>query len=167
MLFRSKNYYIELEDHRNTIALHFDQISEDFWGEKTWPKGHVAEGNPIRLRDYQVSIINKFFENPQSLQSISTGAGKTIITATMAKICEKYGRTITIVPNKSLVEQTLEDFVNVGLDVGVYYGDKKEIGKTHIISTWQSLSILDKKSKDDSTILNLDRKSTRLNSSHT
>ena len=64
----------------------------------------------------------------------------------MAKICEKYGRTITIVPNKSLVEQTEEDFVNCGLDVGVYYGDRKDLNKTHTICTWQSLNILDKKS---------------------
>jgi superfamily II DNA or RNA helicase len=72
----------------------------------------------------------------------------TITTATLAKICEKYGRTITIVPNKSLVEQTEEDFINCGLDVGVYYGDRKELGHTHTICTWQSLNILDKKSKD-------------------
>ena len=72
----------------------------------------------------------------------------TIMTATLSKICEKYGRTITIVPNKSLVEQTEEDFINVGLDVGVYYGDRKDLNKTHTICTWQSLNILDKKSKN-------------------
>jgi len=46
------------------------------------------------------------------------------------------------------VEQTEEDFVNVKLDVGVYYGDRKDLDKTHTICTWQSLNILDKKSKD-------------------
>ena len=61
---------------------------------------------------------------------------------------EKYGRTITIVPNKSLVEQTEEDFINCQLDVGVYYGDRKDLNKTHTICTWQSLNILDKKSKN-------------------
>ena len=79
----------------------------------------------------------------------------TITTATMAKICEKYGRTIVIVPNKSLVEQTEEDFINCQLDVGVYYGDRKNLNKTHTICTWQSLHILDKKSKDDSELLSL------------
>ena len=73
--------------------------------------------------------------------------GKTITTATLAKICEKYGRTITIVPNKSLVEQTEEDFINVGLDVGVYFGDRKDYGKTHTICTWQSLNVLLKNTK--------------------
>jgi superfamily II DNA or RNA helicase len=78
-------------------------------------------------------VINKFLENPQCIQEIATGFGKTITTATLAKICEKYGRTITIVPNKSLVEQTEEDFINCGLDVGVYYGDRKDLYKTHTI----------------------------------
>ena len=143
-----RNYTIELEDKRNPISLSFDHINEEFWGDKVWPSGHQLEGKLIRLRDYQIDVINKFLENPQSIQSVSTGAGKTIITATLAKICEKYGRTITIVPNKSLVEQTEEDFINCDLDVGVYYGDRKDIGKTHTITTWQSLNILDKKAKD-------------------
>ena len=33
----------------------------------------------------------------------------------------------------------------MGLDVGVYFGDKKEVGHTHTIATWQSLNILEKK----------------------
>lgn len=137
-----------LEDHRSKIPLNFEKISEDFWGERCWPEGHRFAGEPIRLRDDQVEVINKFLENPQCIQEIATGFGKTITTATLAKICEKYGRTITIVPNKSLVEQTEEDFINVGLDVGVYYGDRKDLNKTHTICTWQSLNILDKKSKN-------------------
>jgi superfamily II DNA or RNA helicase len=144
----SKNFYIELEDLRTPITLDFEQISEDFWGEKCWPVGHRFAGQPIRLRDDQVNVVNKFLENPQCIQEIATGFGKTITTATLAKICEKYGRTITIVPNKSLVEQTEEDFINCGLDVGVYYGDRKNLDKTHTICTWQSLNILDKGSKE-------------------
>ena len=151
----SKNYYIELEDNRQSGVLEFESIAEDFWGDNCWPPGHRFAGQPIRLRDDQVEVINKFLENPQCIQEIATGFGKTITTATLAKICEKYGRTITIVPNKSLVEQTEEDFINVGLDVGVYYGDRKDLNKTHTICTWQSLNILDKKSKDDSAILTL------------
>jgi superfamily II DNA or RNA helicase len=154
-ILEGRNYYIELEDQRTSFALDFDKISEDFWGEKCWPQGHRFQGQPIRLRDDQVEVVNKFLENPQCIQEIATGFGKTITTATLAKICEKYGRTITIVPNKSLVEQTEEDFVNCGLDVGVYYGDRKDIGKTHTIATWQSLNILEKKSKDDEELLSL------------
>ena len=63
--------------------------------------------------------------------------------------------TLVIVPNKSLVTQTEEDYVNVGLDVGVYFGDRKELGKTHTICTWQSLNILDKKTKNAEATLTL------------
>jgi superfamily II DNA or RNA helicase len=151
----NRNYYIEVEDCRVSPPLEFNKISEDFWGDLTWPIGHRFAGEKIRLRDDQVEVINKFLEHPQCLQEIATGFGKTITTATLSKLCEKYGRTITIVPNKSLVEQTEEDFVNCQLDVGVYYGDRKELGKTHTICTWQSLNVLDKKSQDDDTILGL------------
>jgi superfamily II DNA or RNA helicase len=142
----SKNYYIEVEDLRNPISLDFPEISSDFWGDATWPEGHRFAGEPIRLRDDQVEVVNIFLKNPQCMQEIATGFGKTITTATLSKICEKYGRTITIVPNKDLVTQTEEDFINCGLDVGVYYGDRKDLGRTHTICTWQSLNILDKKS---------------------
>jgi superfamily II DNA or RNA helicase len=138
----------EIDDNRNSIKIEFSEVKEDFWGDRCWPKGHVMEGKPIRLRDYQLEVINNFIKNPQSLQEVATGAGKTIMTATLAKVCEPFGRTITIVPNKSLVEQTEEDFINCGLDVGVYYGDRKDLKKTHTICTWQSLNILDKKSKN-------------------
>ena len=137
-----------LEDNRVSLPLSFDRVSDDFWGDQTWPVGHRFAGEKIRLREDQVEVVNKFLENPQCIQEIATGFGKTITTATLAKICEKYGRTVTIVPNKSLVEQTEEDFINCGLDVGVYYGDRKNLDKTHTICTWQSLNILDKRSKN-------------------
>jgi superfamily II DNA or RNA helicase len=33
----------------------------------------------------------------------------------------------------------------LGLDVGVYFGDRKEFGKTHTICTWQSLNSMEKR----------------------
>ena len=145
----------DIEDQRERVDLKFDTITEQFWGDTCWPKGHPAEGEPIRLRDYQVEVINNFMQNPQALQEVATGAGKTIITATLSKITEPYGRSLVVVPNKSLVTQTEEDYINCGLDVGVYFGDRKELGKTHTICTWQSLNILDKKHKDGSAVLSL------------
>jgi superfamily II DNA or RNA helicase len=138
----------DIEDLRQPVDLSFPEVTSDFWGEKCWPEGHRFAGDPIRLRDDQVEVVNNFLKNPQALQEVATGAGKTIMTATLSKLCEPFGRTICIVPNKSLVEQTEEDFINVGLDVGVYYGDRKDLNKTHTICTWQSLNILDKKSKN-------------------
>jgi superfamily II DNA or RNA helicase len=78
---------------------------------------------------------------------VATGAGKTIMTATLSAAVEPYGRSIVIVPNKSLVTQTEKDYRNVGLDVGVYFGDRKEHGHQHTICTWQSLNVLLKNTK--------------------
>jgi superfamily II DNA or RNA helicase len=150
-------YEIEVEDLRHHVDIAFEKITENYWADrgKTWPKGHPMEGQPIVLRDYQLDAINAFMDQHQALQEVATGAGKTITTATLSHLCEPYGRTMVIVPNKSLVVQTEEDYRNLGLDVGVYFGDRKELNKTHTICTWQSLNILDKKSYDDEESMSL------------
>jgi len=142
------NYDIELDDQREySTVFEFAQVTEQTFAHKTWPKGHPAEGQPILLRDYQVEIVNNFLTNPQCIQEVATGAGKTIMTAALSASIEPYGRSIVIVPNKSLVTQTEKDYVNLGLDVGVYFGDRKEHGRTHTICTWQSLNVLLKNTK--------------------
>ena len=148
---------VDIVDKRHPIDLKFTHVTERYWADQgvCWPKGHGSEGEEIILRDYQVEAINNFLDNPQSLQQIATGAGKTITTATLSHLTEDYGRSLVIVPNKSLVEQTEEDYINCNLDVGVYFGDRKQLGKTHTICTWQSLNILDKKNKDGSAVLSL------------
>jgi len=140
----------EIQDLREKIELKFSKIDQDFWGERTWPEGHPLQGQLIKLREHQVNAVNIYLENPQSLQEISTAAGKTMITATLSKIAEKYGKSLVIVPNKSLVLQTEIDYINCGLDTGVYYGDRKDLSKTHTICTWQSLNALDKKEMQES-----------------
>jgi len=141
-------YDIDLEDLRDyTTTFTFDKVSEATFKHKNWPKGHPKEGTPVELRDYQIEIVNNFLENPQALQEIATGAGKTLMTAALSHSVEKYGRSIVIVPNKSLVTQTEADYINLGLDVGVYFGDRKEYNKTHTICTWQSLNNMLKKTK--------------------
>ena len=142
-------YDIELEDLREySTTFNFTKVDEKTFSKYVWPKKHPKEGQPIELRDYQVEVINRFLENPQSIQEVATGAGKTITTAALSFSIQNYGRSIVIVPNKSLVTQTEEDYKNVGLDVGVYFGDRKEIGKTHTICTWQSLNNMLKKTKE-------------------
>ncbi len=147
-IIESQGYDINLSDERPPLNLAFDEIDKNHLSNKKWPIGHTHQGQPIELRDYQVEVINKFLHAPQSIQEIATGAGKTIVTATLSKLCEPYGRTIVIVPNKSLVTQTEEDYKNIGIDVGVYFGDRKQLNRTHTICTWQSLNNLMKASKD-------------------
>ena len=138
-----RNWDFELDDQRPARELfEFTEITEDTFSDKVWPEGHPQAGQPVVLRDYQIDIINRFLENTQCLQEVATGAGKTLMTAALSNMVEPYGRSIVIVPNKSLVTQTEKDYRNLGLDVGVYFGDRKELGKTHTICTWQSLNIM-------------------------
>ena len=147
-----RGYDVEVEDVRDyRTTFDFEQVDEDTFTHILWPKGHPAAGQPIVLRDYQIEIINKFLENPQCMQEVATGAGKTIMTAALSASVEKYGRSIVIVPSKSLVTQTEADYINMGLDVGVLFGDRKEYTKKHTICTWQSLNALVKNSKNYET----------------
>jgi len=148
-LLDQAGYDIQLNDLREyTTTFNFNRVDENTFSNYVWPKKHPKEGEPIILRDYQVEVVNRFLENPQCIQEVATGAGKTITTAALSYSIQEYGRSIVIVPNKSLVTQTEEDYKNVGLDVGVYFGDRKEIGKTHTICTWQSLNNMMKKTKE-------------------
>jgi superfamily II DNA or RNA helicase len=147
-LLENFNYDVEVEDTRDyRTTFEFKEVTEQSYNHIMWPKGHPKVGEPMELRDYQPEIINRFFANPQCVQEVATGAGKTVITAALADGVSEYGRSIVIVPNKSLVTQTEQDFVNMELDVGVYFGDRKEFGRTHTICTWQSLNILLKNTK--------------------
>jgi len=144
-----EGYEIELDDRRPQLDWQFPVVDEEYLADKTWPEGHVLAGEPIMLREHQVRAINAFLDNWQSVGRICTGSGKTIICASLSKIIEDHtgGRTIVIVPNKSLVLQTEADYKNIGLSVGTWFGDKKDgfNDKSHVICTWHSLSILDKK----------------------
>ena len=143
------NYDVELNDQRDySTTCEFVKVTEQTFSHIAWGKGHPLEGKPMELRDYQVEIINNFLENPQCIQEIATGAGKTVITAALSNAVTPYGRTIVIVPNKSLVTQTEKDYINMQQDVGVYFGDRKEWGRQHTICTWQSMNVLLKNTKN-------------------
>jgi superfamily II DNA or RNA helicase len=140
-------YDVELDDQRDySNTFEFGAMQEDTFQDTMWPVGHPMVGQPVMLRDYQVEIVNNYLQNPQCIQEVATGAGKTLMTAALSWNVQKYGRSIIIVPNKDLVRQTEKDYINLGLDVGVYFGDRKELGKTHTICTWQSLNVLMKNS---------------------
>ena len=151
-ILEEHGYDVELDDVRQySLNFEFDQVVEASFADRTWPPSHPTAGEPILLRDYQVEIVNRFLSNPQCIQEVATGAGKTIMTASLSASVERHGRSIVIVPNKSLVTQTESDYRNLGLDVGVYFGDRKELGHQHTICTWQSLNILLKNTKSGDT----------------
>lgn len=134
----NNGYQIEFEDLRKSVTPP-SPITREIFSDYTWPEGHPIEGEPIMLREDQVESVNTFLEKRYGLMCLPTSYGKTITTAAVSKAMEHLGRTITIVPSKSLVEQTLEDFANVGLDVGGIHGERKDFGHYHTVTTWQSL----------------------------
>lgn len=147
-------YQIELLDERPQWNIDLPLIDNTYLSDCIWPEGHPKAGEPIVLNDHQVTAINTYFTpneygNRHSMQSISTSAGKTIITACLSKAVQPYGRSLVIVPGKDLVTQTFEDYVNVGLDTGVYFSDIKMTDNKHIISTWQSLTRMYKEENDN------------------
>ena len=136
------SWEIEVDDKRQyQHDYELAEVDKDTYNHITWPKKHPIEGEPIVLRNYQIEVVNNFLKNPQCIQEVATGAGKTLVTAALSERVQEYGRSILIVPNKSLVVQTEEDYINMGLDVGVFYG------KQHMICTWQSLNIMMKDTK--------------------
>ena len=154
-IMMNEGYQIDVDDLRTKYEFSFPEVDETTFQHKVWPAKHVMEGQPIVLRDYQIEIVNKYLDTPHCLQEIATGAGKTLVTAALSERVEKYGRSIVIVPNKDLVRQTADDYANLGLDVGVYFGDKKQLGHTHTICTWQSLNSIRKRFRDGVAELSL------------
>lgn len=73
----------------------------------------------------------------------------TILTAAICKQVEHIGRTLTIVPNKSLVRQTQKTMDLVGMDSSVYFSEEKDVSAHHVITTWQSLERIDKNKNKD------------------
>jgi len=149
---QQNGYDIEIDDQREVHDFVFEEVEEDSYSHIKWPKGHPKAGEPIEIREHQLDVINSYLNNLTGINIAPTGAGKTIITAILSHKVQPYGRSIVIVPTKDLVTQTEEDYINMGLDVGVFFGDRKEYGKTHTICTWQSLESLSKKSKEDESV---------------
>lgn len=125
----SQGYEIELVDHRKPVRnpegrAHKDQFAE--FG--------------VFLRPYQIDAVNILVDEGSGFVIAGTGAGKSLICASLADI---YGqadyKTITVVPSSDLVTQTADWYKICGMDAGEYYGSNKEIDCQHVVATWQSL----------------------------
>lgn len=135
-------YQVTLDDRRTAPPGRLAAPAADLVAEYRWPDGHRLAGQPILLRDDQCRTVQTFIEHPQAIQIVPTGAGKTLVTACLSRLVDPHGRSLVIVPSKSLVVQTAADYRLVGLDVGLYFGDSKDTGRRHTIATWQSLAAL-------------------------
>lgn len=129
-------YKIVLVDNRVSTAVYPSPITEDYFSHIIDPETN----RPIVLRHYQVDGVNALINQGWGISIAGTGAGKTHMTAALV---DSYGKlkqkTITIVPNKTLIDQTKQTYMLCELDVGEYSGANKDVNHLHIVSTWQAL----------------------------
>lgn len=134
----SLGYKVNIIDERKTPAIDVPNIDENFLADR----GVLDDdGNPWIMRDYQVDMVNTLINNEHGVGIAGTGAGKTSITASIALSYELAAgfKTIIIVPDKNLTNQTKSEYARFTLDVGEYSGTNKDINHQHVVSTWQAL----------------------------
>lgn len=143
-------YDINLVDNRKAVAppivpgtlIKFDDVgictestNSDLLGAV-----EIKPGVPFKLRPYQHECVMKAVEAGSGFIIAGTGAGKTSITAALSHVYGDKGyKVITIVPSSDLVDQTATWYELLGMDVGIYSGESKNIDHTHVVATWQAL----------------------------
>ena len=129
-------YDIEIEDKRKSLPVKPEPIDESFFS-------HIMdkEGKPWKVRDYQVEMVNSLLAASNGIGIAGTGAGKTSMCAALALSYERTGslRSIIIVPDTTLTDQTRKSYAAFGLDVGEYSGSVKDLSHKHVVATWQTL----------------------------
>ena len=130
-------YDVKMQDLRTAKAVFPDPIDEHFFDGVT----HHITGEPWIMRDYQVDMVNKLLEYGSGVGIAGTGAGKTSMTAALALSYQHAAdfRSIIIVPDKNLTDQTFREYANFKLDVGQYGAGTKDGNHQHVVSTWQTL----------------------------
>ena len=129
-------YSVELDDVRSTTSYQPDTIDENIFAHILHPDSQ----KPIILRDYQIDAVNVLIENGFGVCVAGTGAGKTFMCAALVMAHDALNiKSITIVPDQTLIRQTKRDYINCGLDTGEYSGNEKSLNHKHVVSTWQAL----------------------------
>lgn len=131
-------YKIKLDDQRMGIQVTPKPVTENYFNTR----GVVDNNdNPWIMRDYQVELVNALLAEGYGVGIAGTGSGKTSLCAALALSYEEEAdfRSIIIVPDKNLTEQTVREYERFGVDVGEYSGTRKNLIPKHIVSTWQAL----------------------------
>lgn len=133
---KNVGYTIQIEDTRGTTAYQPDDINDQIFAHVL----HPDTGEPVILRDYQVDGVNSLIQPGYGVCVAGTGAGKTFMCAALVTAYDSLvNKSITIVPDQTLIRQTKRDYKLCGLDTGEYSGNEKTLQHKHIVSTWQAL----------------------------
>ncbi len=133
-------YEISVEDRRQALSVEPEMIDEFFFQHIIDPKTNKTWS----VRDYQVELVNTLLTKGSGIAIAGTGAGKTSICAALALSYERAAdiRSIIIVPDTTLTDQTKESYEYFGLDVGEFSGSMKDLDHQHVVATWQTLKNL-------------------------
>ena len=132
----ARGYTLQLDDLRTSNLKTPELVHADTFSYVINPK----DGNPVKLRYYQIDSVNELLTQGYGIIQAATGSGKTLKTAALVNAWGNVGhKTITIVPDGTLVSQTKATYTMCGLDVGEYSGTEKTLEHQHIVSTWQAL----------------------------
>ncbi len=123
----------------------------DWWKPRKIEKNEEFLKNlklPFEPRDYQLDGFHHALSYKKSLLVSPTASGKSLIIYLIVRALNV--KTLIIVPTTSLVSQLYSDFQEYGWDSAkychqVYAGQDKVSDKLVVISTWQSIYKLNKK----------------------
>jgi len=117
--------------------------------------GLRSNGRPIQPRDYQVDAVEHCIRKHRSLLLSPTASGKSLIIYILIRYYmlllkeQATDKILILVPTTSLVEQMYSDFIDYGWNEKymqkIYSGHDKEVTKSVVISTWQSIYKFPKK----------------------
>lgn len=146
------NYRFTLIPYENyQPVVPFETIDENYFSDFVWEKGHRLEGQPIKLEEHQVYGINSLLQNQKGMLCFSTGSGKTLISAALArKVCER-GKFLIIVPSRDLVVNTASQLNYLGIPTGTAFEDDRieEYSKRCVVTTWQGIHSMYQRSKGE------------------
>ena len=146
----ASKYTFRMEAYEGFVpAEPFKLINENYFSDFVWEKGHRLEGQPILLEPHQVNGANALLSNHKGMICYSTGSGKTLISAVLAKkVCER-GKFLIIVPSRDLVINTANQLNYLGIETGTAFENDRieEYSKKCVVTTWQGISSMYRRCK--------------------
>lgn len=93
-------------------------LFDNLYGDKI--QTNVFEQLQLSLRDYQRSAVEHCLNNGRGICVLGTGAGKTLITASLAcSLLQCKSSVLILVPDPGLADQTYNDFISYGVNASM------------------------------------------------
>lgn len=118
-------------------------------------QGYLSAISSITPYDYQINAIYECLRYNRKTIISPTASGKTLLIYALARYyTAKNLKTLIIFPTTSLIHQTIKNFCEYGWEPEkychmIYSGQEKQTNMPVILSTWQSLTKMNKKFFED------------------